>query len=139
MKFVEYTARLTDEVVTIQLEQPCNCYVGLVEITMANFNKRNASQNVIDITCDQIDSTFDNPSRSLRRVPFSRYPSNAYVTWVAQQPQMKKIDSNDKFLTLRFGRALGEPKITFVKDNTIFFTLVFSESTTINWKSYISQ
>ena len=138
MKFVEYSAHLTDGIVTIELDKPCNCYVALVEISMANFNKKSASQNVINISCDQIDSTYENPNRSLRRVPFSRYNTNAYVTWVEKFLQMKKVDSNDKFLTLRFSRAMGEPTISFVKDNTIFFTLVYSESSDSEmWTTYI--
>ena len=138
MKFVEYTAKLTSDIVTITLDKPCNCYVGLVEISMANFNKKSASQNVINISCDQIDSTFENPNRSLRRVPFTRFSTNAYVTWVAKHLQMEKVDSNDKFLTLRFTRAMGEPNITFVKDNTIFFTLAFAPNAEANWTTYIN-
>ena len=137
MKFVEYSAHLTDGVVKIELDKPCNGYVALVEISMANFNKKNSAQNVINIKCDQIDSTFENPNRSLRRVPFTRYSTNAYVTWVAKHLQMEKIDSNDKFLTLRFSRAMGDPAIIFVKDNTIFFTLAFAENTESNWTTYI--
>ena len=129
MKFVEYKKTLDGDTITIELEKPCNCSVGLVELSMGGFNARNELENIIEIQCDQIDSSFDNPNRMLRRVPFGRYPNNNYRTWTTKHIQMQKVDSNDKFLTMRFKRAKSGANITFGRktDNMIYFVLAFSE------------
>ena len=127
MKFVEYKKILDGDTITIELEKPCTCSVGLVELSMAGFNARNELENVIEIQCEQIDSSFDNPNRILRRVPFGRFPNNNYRTWTTKHIQLQKVDSNDRFLTLRFKRARSGTDITFGRknDNIIYFVLAF--------------
>ena len=108
MKFVNYKASLKNgENISIELNQACKCSIALVAISISNFNERGLFENMIDIYCDQIDSTFDNPSRLLCRIPFNRLEKDLYYqTWTARHLQLEKVDSEDTFLTLNDGKEL---------------------------------
>lgn len=129
MKLIEYEAFLVNGSITIPLEKSCRCYIGLVELAIPNFNgKDKHGKYVIDITCDQIDSTFENPDRLLRRVPYKKFYKlfgTDPVTWTTQHIKMEKVDSNDKFLTLNFKQS--DECVTFGTDKRVLLTLAVSE------------
>ena len=140
MRFVNYKLPLNHDTITIPLDHPCKCHVGLVEISFSNFNEKGVMSNAIDITCEQIDSSFDNPGRLLRRLALNRcIPSEYYQTWVARHIQMEKIDSNDKYFTLKINRSNNGKALQFLRFNdlNVHITLAFSESTETNWTSHI--
>jgi len=141
MKFVNYNVVLSDDTITIPLDHPCKCNVGLVEINMAEISSGNDEGSAIDITCDQIDSSFDNPDRLLRRIAFNRLRKNEYYhTWTAKYIQMKTVDSQDRYLTLKIRRTDNNECVVLgnvFEDKHILLTLAFSEVKTKNWTSYI--
>ena len=131
MRYVNYKLTLYEDTVIIPLNRPCKCNVGLVEISMAEINSTAHDGNAIDITCEQINSTFDNPDRLLRRIPFNRLRKNEYYhTWTAKYVQMKAVDSDDRFLKLKVRRTDDNSSLTLgslFQDNVIFVTLAFSD------------
>lgn len=142
MKFVHYKSLLSNgNTITIQLKEPCKCRIALTAISIPNFNVRGALENAVDIFCDQIDSTFENPHRLLQRIPFNRLEKDEHFnTWTAQHIQLEKVDSDDDFLTLTIKRTINEDNLKFVKakDPDIFITLLFMEETEpTHWNTYI--
>ena len=145
MKFVNYKVQLRGDTITIPLDRPCRCKVGLVEISMSEINSAEEDyDNAIDITCDQIDSSFDNPDRLLRRIPFNKIADKKYYhTWTAWHIQMMTVDSEDKFLTLKVRRTYDNTPLMLGKifqDNQILLTLAFSEpNADVSWATYINR
>ena len=141
MRFVNHILPLENDTITIPMDQPCPCNVGLVEISLSNCNEKGVMSNAIDISCEQIDSTVDNPTRILRRLALNRcVPNEYYQTWVARHIQMEKIDSSDKFLTLKIRRTKTGEALKFQKynDTNVHITLAFSEATDSQmWTTYI--
>jgi len=138
MKLVEYQVNLNNDTIQIPLGEQCNCYVGLVEITLNNFNTRGFANNSIRITCDQIDSTFDNPNRILRTIPLNPHRTNEYLhTWKTSFIKFVKVDSQDQFLTLKINRVTGEKLAFHNIDHRTYFTLAFSKTAEPNWTTYI--
>ena len=68
MRFLSVEATPRNGEFKIQLNEPCKCNIGLVDIILPNINQRNKDNNCVDIYCDQIDSNFDNPKRLLKRL-----------------------------------------------------------------------
>ena len=131
MILVEYEAVLVDGVITIPLERPCKCFIGLVDLALPNLNSKN---NLIDITCDQIDSTFDNPDRLLRRVPyrmFYKIYGTDPIIRKTQHIKMAKIKSSDKFLTLNFKSTEHGSNINIENNllncDHVYLTLAFAK------------
>ena len=141
MRFVNYLLTLDNDTVTIPMDQPCKCNVGLVEISISNCNEKGVMSNALDITCEQIDATFDNPNRILRRLALNRcVPNEYYQTWTARHIQMVKVDSSDKYLTLKINRSKTGKALQFLRynDATVHLTLAFSETTDSQmWTTYI--
>lgn len=145
MKFVQYKLVLYQDYITIRLNRPCKCKIALAEITMAEINNVNSFDvydNSLEITCDQINSTFDNPSRLLKRVPFSKLEEGQYYhTWCAKFLQMEEVDSEDKFLTIRIKRSCDGTNLilgNMFDDKTVYLTLAFADSDApVSWSTYI--
>lgn len=144
MKFINYKVAIEDDVLKIPLDKPCNGKVGLAEISISVFNAKNIYDNAIDITCDQIDSTFENPNRLLRRIPLNRSdPKDFYQAWTARHLYMETLDSNDKFLTLHINRTKSGEPVEFTRSlkigvDEVYLTLAFSDSTdSQRWTTYI--
>ena len=143
MKCVNYKIRLYEDRITIPLNRPCKCNVALAEISMAEINSpHDMHDNAIDVTCDQINSTFDNPNRLLRRIPFNSLEDGKYYhTWTARFLQMEEVDSEDKFLTLRIKRTCDGENLmlgNIFGDNLILITLAFTKTDApMSWTSYI--
>ena len=74
----------------------------------------------INVTCDQVDKTILNPNRLLRRFWSSKYVrvnSFGCLIW-------RRIDSSDRFLTIRLTSADGE---VINVDEKISFTIGLSD------------
>jgi len=135
MKFVNYKIELNGDTITIPLNRPCKCNIALAEISMAEIASPVDISHAIDVTCDQINATFDNPNRLLKIVPFNALEDGKYYhTWTARFLQMEEVDSEDKFLTLRIKRtSTGENLVlgSIFTDNRILLTLAFTETNSL--------
>ena len=143
MKLINYKVTLRGDSITIPFDHPCKCNVGLVEISLPEINSHEMDfDNAIDITCDQIDSTFDNPERLLRRIPFNKIGQQKYYqTWTARFLQMESVDSQDKFLTIKLKHTKNGKTLTLgsiFEDKQILLTLAFSNvDAAESWTKYI--
>ena len=143
MRFVNYKVTLKGDTITIPLDRPCKCNVGLVEISIPEIESHEMDfNNAIDITCDQINSTFDNPNRLLRRLPLSKIePKKYYHTWEARFIQMEPVDSQDRFLTLKIRRTRNNESLilgSIFDDYQIFLTLAYTDiDEPKTWTAYI--
>ena len=112
----------------IKLNEPCNCLVALADFHIPNINQHGFDENGIEISCDQIDSTFDNPRRILKRLPFNRINKDDHFnSWEAKWLDFKTIDSADTFLDFSIKR-LNKQTVRInksVKDRFIYLTLAF--------------
>ena len=131
MKFVATSANVINGEFKLEMDKPCKCRVALVEFNLPNINQQGNDENSVDITCSQIDSTYDNPNRILKTLCFNRVRGDAhYNQWTTQHFEFHDIDSQDKYLTFQIKRAIDGKAIRFHKSvtsnhPTIFFTLVF--------------
>ena len=133
MKFVSVRGHLRNGQINIQLDRPHRCFVALAEFYLPSIEDRNGRENNVDIYCDQIDSSFDNPNRLLKRLIFNHNRSHQfYNCFEAKWFDFKQLDSQDKFLTLRIKRTNGKAMI-FKSDSEIFLTLVFKTDTDDKW------
>lgn len=118
---------VTDCVFQLQLNEPCKCYIGLVEIHLPIINQRANSENTVDLTCDQIDSSFENPKRLVKRLCFDKVDDKDYYNhWEASIIDFQKVDSEDKYLTFRLARTIGKKAIKFarsIEEPKIYYTL----------------
>ena len=135
MKLVEYQVNLHNDTIQIPLDEPYSCYVGLVEIALNNFNTRGFAQNAMRIKCYQIDSTFDNPNRILRTISLNRTSENLHI-WRTNFIKFEKVDSQDKFLTLKINRISGQNLVFHNADHRVWLTLAFSTEKSSNWLNH---
>lgn len=129
MKFVSYKLEYpdNDDFIKVPLNEPFYGYVGLSEIFMPGLaDAKNEKIDSVNITCDQVDSTFDNPDRLLRHIPILRNQKRLEM-WTAQHIHLKKVDSEDKFLTVRLRRVFPDTRLTFAHGQVIWLTLVFAD------------
>ena len=139
MKFINARAEIVKGSFRLDLSEPCNCYIGLVEFHLPNINRRANNENTIDLTCDQIDSTFDNPRRLLKRLCFEKVYEGNYNHFEARFIDFKRVDSEDKFLTFNISRTIGNKNVNFAKavdSEMIYYTLAIkpiNEAST-KWK-----
>ena len=73
MKLVSGRATLKNGVFQLELNESCKCEIGLVEFNLPNINQNGHDENSVVITCDQIDSNFDNPGRILKNICLSSF------------------------------------------------------------------
>ena len=131
MKLVSGRSTLKNGVFQLELNKSCKCEIGLVEFNLPNINQNGHDENSIVITCDQIDSNFDNPGRVLKNICFNRCDKqDAYNSWSAKFIEFCQVDSTDNFLTFRLRRAIGGKSIRFNKSLTdnnpeVFYTIAF--------------
>ena len=109
----------------IELSSPCKGRLSLVDIILPCINVKDKPNNSIQVICDQLDATFENPDRLLKRIYFDKLPvSNQNNFWEAKTLDFKDLGSSDKFLTFHIQRLSGHP-IKFhrnVGDHRIFLT-----------------
>ncbi len=133
MMFVSGEATLENGLFRHSFSHPCNCYVGLMSFHLPNINNRHHLENSIDITCDQIDSTFANPKRLLKRLCFDRVKNNGFFNrWEATIIDYKRVDSDDKFLTFHVNRTTTRKPVEFnssVTNTKIYYTLAIKPIT----------
>ena len=127
MIFVYDEAKVENGTFTHYLSKPCNCFIGLVEFHLPSINDHESKENFIDITCDQINSTYENPKRLLRRICFERLSNReTYNNWEAIHIDFKRVDSDENFLHFRINRTLNKTPIEFnrsINDRRVFYTL----------------
>ena len=138
MKYIRTTIDINTCEVQIPLGQPCNCYIGLVDITIPNFNENKYTENSVDIFCDQIDSTIYNPKRLLNRIPFEKiHKRTIYNHSSPKHILMEKVDSDDDFLSLKISRTnftrTGKLEAAFREHTTIYITLALQKENSPRW------
>ena len=135
MRFISIEATVTDGGFVIDLNKPCKCDIGLVDIIIPNINQRNKDNNSIDIYCDQIDSTFDNPKRLLKRLYFESIGENQSCNiWEAKIINFQQIDSSDRYLNFRIRRTFEGTIPKFHKvDPRIFLTFALRDKKDERW------
>lgn len=111
---------------TVDLKEPCKCRVGLVALILPCINQRDKPNNAIQIICNQIDQTFDNPDRLLKRIYFDKLSiSNASNSYEAKLIEFQEINSSERFLEFSIQRLSGYP-VKFHRNTTdhrVFITL----------------
>ena len=125
MKFMAVRGRLINGEIKVELDRPCKCQIALAEFYIPSIIGKSGYENNIDVYCDQIDSSFDNPNRLLKRLIFNQSRLHKfYNCFEAKWFDFKLLDSQDKFLTLRIRRTNGQ---VIKGDDEIFLTLVFNK------------
>ena len=131
MKLISASSTVNQGSFRLDLNNSFKGQIGLVEFNLPNINQQDHDENSIEITCDQIDSNYDNPQRILKNICFNRCqkPEN-YNRWTAKFIEFCDVDSTDTFLTFRVKRAVGGKPIRFNKsvneeNPKIFYTLAF--------------
>ena len=124
MKFITKSFDLTKGSFSIELDRPCRCYIGLVEWHMPTFDSKHYSDSVIDISCDQIDSSLDNPKRLLKRVVTSNNKWQHMSHYSPHFIDFKLIDSQDRFLNFKVKRFNGK-ELVCPESSTVHLVLAF--------------
>ena len=125
MKFMAVRGRLVNGEIKVELDRPRKCQIALAEFFIPSIVDKSGYENNIDVFCDQIDSSFDNPNRLLKRLIFNHSRLHKfYNSFEAKWFDFKLLDSQDKFLTLRIRRTNGQ---VIKGDDEIFLTLVFNK------------
>ena len=107
MNSIIHTGQVTNGLLEIPMGKQCDCYIGLVSISIPNLHTRHVDCHEISIACDQIDSTVLNPKRLLRRIYYIS-KNIAYTTFQFQTVTYNKIDSADSTLTIRMTDQNGK-------------------------------
>ena len=129
MKFISVRGQLKDDKIVVELDRPCRCYIALAEFFIPVIDNKNSVENNVDIYCDQIDSSFLNPNRLLKRLIFNETkPTQTYNRFLANWFDFKLLDSQDKFLTLKIERTNGN-QMRFKNKKEIFLTLAMKSIT----------
>ena len=114
MNTITITAKPIYGMVSVNVYEAKNQFIGLLELNL----KSSDVPSIIDITCDEIDSTLNNPSRLLRRV-YANATKKHYSTFRYDQIIYQKLDAESRYLYLHFSTADGKPiteQLTFVLD-----------------------
>ena len=103
---------------TIALKEPCKCRIALFDIILPCINQRDKPNNAIQIQCEQIDQTFHNPDRLLKRIYFDRLAvTNSSHFWEAKILEFQEINSSERFLEFTIQRLSGFP-VKFHRNTT---------------------
>ena len=132
MIFAEFQVDLKNGEFTIELDRPCQCFVGLAEFHLPSINDPDLPDNVVELSCDQIDSTFFNPERLLKRLVFEQVGDGYYNHYEAKNIQFKPIDSQDKYLTFKLKRTSKSHELAFELMSKAYITLAFKPFGTDN-------
>ena len=124
MIFAEFEVELQNGTFKIELDRPCQCFIGLVEFHLPSINDMDLPDNVVELTCDQIDSTFLNPKRLLKRLVFEQ-TGNYYNHFEAKNIQFQAVDSQDKFLSFQLKRSSKSHRLAFEFSSIGYITLAF--------------
>ena len=146
MIFVPVRGTFIDGSLSFKLNKPLNsCMIGLLDFHLPKIDSKPYAENTIDLTCDQIDSTFWNPKRLLKRLCFNRVDKyDFYNLWEANIIEFHKLESAEEILVFNISRTLshktGDGAITYhnysgYNGHEVFFTLVIKplDSTTDRW------
>ena len=112
----------------IDIKEQSEMLIALADFHIPNINQHGFDDNGIEISCEQLDSNFDNPRRILKRLPFNRLSKDEHFnSWEAKWFDFKPIDSTDKFLEFSVKR-LNKQHVRLnknVRDKFIYLTLAF--------------
>ena len=111
---------------TIELSDVTECQIGLVSFTIPNINQRGKQTNCLDILCDEIDQSYENPKRLLKRLVFEevKHVLNHWET--PGLIQFKPISTFNKTLHFKLKRTFEgtAPRMHRSNiDNSIFITI----------------
>ena len=71
MIFLDVKTKISEQgKFSIQLSDVTEGEIGLVEFAIPNINQRGKPTNSLDLFCSEIDSSFENPKRLLKRLVF---------------------------------------------------------------------
>ena len=114
MESIIYSAVPINGVIEIPMLKECKCSIGLVSITLPYTGRDKVEQfyRDLEITCDQVDSTFLNPKRLLRKIctpyQFSKNKrSHVYTTHEFETILFFPIDSMERKLTIQINDQDG--------------------------------
>ena len=94
-------------VIEVPLNTACNCYIGLVSITLPAITKLNDNMREIYVSCDQLDATVTNRKRLLRVFGYNKKPSRQWSEFKFINVMYYKIDSSERKLTIRLYDSNG--------------------------------
>ena len=108
MKTIIFSAIPENGIIEIPLLTECKCKIGLVSLSIPNINrsKYNTKFQEIDILCDQVDSTYLNPKRLLRRICTEKN-EQFYNHFEFKSIVYFNLDSADRKLTIRIKDQFG--------------------------------
>ena len=108
MIFVPVRGTFDQGSLTFKLNKPLkSCMVGILDFHLPKIDSKPFVENTIDFTCDQIDSTFWNPKRLLKRLCFDRVDKYDYYNkWEARIIEFHKLESAEEFLTFNLSRTI---------------------------------
>lgn len=84
----------------VQLNQQCNCFIGLVSITLPVIQFKGNSLTEIYVSCDQIDATITNRKRIISIFGYKNQPKK-WSTYNFENILYFKVDSAEKKLVFR--------------------------------------
>ena len=126
MKFITKSFDLSAGEFTIELDRPCRCHVGLIEWHMPSLDSKQYNDNIVDISCEQIDSSLDNPKRLLKRVVSSNFKWQHMTHYTPNFIDFKLVDSQDRFLKFKIKRFDGKP-FSFEQSTTAHIIIGFKQ------------
>ena len=102
MKTIIYSTIPEQGVIEIPLLTECKCKIGLASISLPNVNRTKQFDvfQDIEISCDQVDSTFLNPKRLLRKISTEK-TEKFYSNFEFKNIFYFELDSADHKLTFR--------------------------------------
>ena len=112
MKTIIYSAIPNNGVIKIPLLTECTCEIGLVSLSLPNINRSTYSDvyQEIDVLCDQVDSTYLNSKRLLRKICTEK--TNKYFNnFEFKNILYFNLDSSDRKLTIRINDQFGPIQI----------------------------
>ena len=114
--------------------QPCNCYIGLLSISLPNLSPRNKHFYDLTIICDQIDSSMLNRKRILRKIRCK--PKEELYVFEFAQPVYFPLDSSDRHLSFKF-YIDDERIITTSKEIVMYLDIKKQDGAVDTWLRYI--
>ena len=102
MKTIIFSAIPEEGIIEIPLLTECKCKIGSASISLPNINRTKHSDvyQEIEISCDQVDSTFLNPKRLLRKICTEKN-AKFYNHFEFENIYHFELDSADHKLTFR--------------------------------------
>ena len=128
MIFLDYKTELdSNGQFTIELSDVTEGEIGLVSFSIPNINQRGKVTNCLDISCAEIDQSYENPKRLLKRLVFEELHDKQSINhWESSGLiQFRPISTFNKRLTFKVKRTYEETVPRFhrsVLNNSLLIT-----------------